>query len=98
MATLREKLDKFINHPVVDGVVMVLITVSVVLTIAEFTRDTHPHDALWIANEILTVVFIVGFRSDFMGRKAGDPAAHGRIDRAGRGLTLDPQGAFAKIP
>ena len=59
MATLREKLDKFINHPVVDGVVMVLITVSVVLTIAEFTRDTHPHDALWIANEILTVVFIV---------------------------------------
>ena len=58
---LRIRAARFINHPLTDLVVMLLIALSVGLLIWEATADptsTLYHD-LWFANLVITVVFVV---------------------------------------
>ncbi len=59
---LRQRLDRFIHHPWVDGAIMVLIVLSVVFIALEATFknvDPELYHQLLIAGDLLTVIFIL---------------------------------------
>ena len=63
------RIAAFINHPVTDGVVMVLIMVSVVLLVLEETMDAGPGSPLALASDLVTGVFAVELLLRFIAAK-----------------------------
>ncbi len=58
---MRRRLARFINHPVTELVIMVMIIISVLLVLYEFSLDpSHPrYDRLELINDLFTYFFIV---------------------------------------
>ena len=58
---IKAKFDRFIHHPVVEIVILVLIVISVLLIVLELVFRSHPEILLWVENAgfALTSVFAV---------------------------------------
>ncbi len=68
MSTLRERLDRFIHHPVVELVLVTLILASSCLIVAEYL--VRPEGPVWPwlagASELITVVFAIELTIRFL--------------------------------